>query len=120
MNDFITVENERMILQLFKNLPTTFFLQIKIRVAKWNDYVMIQILSYMKTCLRNGRKGKMGKINYEMDNITSRQFFLHWLWHDISMALRNFRKFCTFDQQTLIGGCYFKHRCILLTVKDYC
>ena len=120
MNDFITVENELMILQLFKNLPTTFFLQIKIRVAKWNDYVMIQILSYMKTCLRNGRKGKMGKINYEMDNITSRQFFLHWLWHDISMALGNFRKFCTFDQQTLIGGCYFKHQCILLTVKDYC
>ena len=43
----------------------------------------------MKTCSRNGREGKMGKINDKMENITSEWFSLHWFQHDISMVLRN-------------------------------
>ena len=43
----------------------------------------------MKTCLRNGRERKMGKINDKMDNITSGWFFLSWFQHDISKVLRN-------------------------------
>ena len=43
----------------------------------------------MNAYLRNGREGKMGKINYKMENITSGWFFLCWFQHDISMILRN-------------------------------
>ena len=35
----------------------------------------------MKTCLRNGREGKMGKINNKMEKKTSGRF-----QHDISMV----------------------------------
>ena len=43
----------------------------------------------MKTCLRNGRERKMGKINDKMDNIALGWFFLSWFQHDISKVLRN-------------------------------
>ena len=42
----------------------------------------------MNTCLRNGREGKMGKIN-KMENITSGWLFLPCFQDDISMVLRN-------------------------------
>ena len=44
----------------------------------------------MKACFQNGREGKMGKINDNVENITSGWFFLHWFHqHDISMVLRS-------------------------------
>ena len=43
----------------------------------------------MKRRLRNGRQGKMGKVNDKMENVTSGWFFLCWLQNKISMLLRN-------------------------------
>ena len=43
----------------------------------------------MKTCLQNGREGKMRKINDEMEDITTGRFSMHWFQHDMSMVLRN-------------------------------
>ena len=52
----------------------TFFLQIKIRLVKWNNYVMIQVFFLHETCLRNDREGKMGKVNDKMENIQDGSF----------------------------------------------
>ena len=59
---------------------------------------MIQFSSYMKTCLRNGRERKMGKINDKMENITLEWFFLSWFQHDTSMVLRNKEISCFTDK----------------------
>ena len=44
--------------------------------------------SYMKACLRNGKEGKMGKINDKMENTTSGWFFLSLFQNDIPMVSR--------------------------------
>ena len=66
-----------------------FFLQIKIRFVKWNNYVMIQVFILYENMLAKWQRRKMGKINYKMENTTSGWFFLHWFQHDISMVSRN-------------------------------
>ena len=42
----------------------------------------------MKTCLRNGREEKMGKINDEMESTTLGWFFLRSFQYDISIVSR--------------------------------
>ena len=49
---------------------------------------MIKFSSYMKTYLRSGTEGKMGKTNDKMENTTSGWFFLRWFQHDISLVSR--------------------------------
>ena len=67
----------------------TFFLQIKIKLVKWNDYVIIQVFVLHENILAKWQKRKMGKITDKTDNITSRWFFLSWFQLDITMVLRN-------------------------------
>ena len=64
----------------------TFFLQSKIWLVNWNNYLMIKAFVLYGSMLR---EGEMGKINVKMENITSAQFFLRWFQHDTSMVLRN-------------------------------
>ena len=79
---------------MFKYSPMTFFLQIKIRLVKWNYYVMIQVFVLYENMLAKWQKMKNGKINNKMENITSEWFFLRWLQHDISMVLINKKTIC--------------------------
>ena len=45
-----------------------FFLQIKVRLVNWNNYLMIKVFVLYGSMLR---EGEMGKINVKMENITS-------------------------------------------------
>ena len=46
---------------LFKNSSMTFFLQIKIRRMKWDDYVMIQVFALHENMLAKWQRRKNGK-----------------------------------------------------------
>ena len=71
----------------------------------------------MKTCLRNGREGKLGKINDKMENITSGWFFLRWFQYNISMVLRRKEISCfthigvwfSLDKSTILSGCLYQN-----------
>ena len=47
--------------ELLKNSPMTFFLQIKIRLVKWDNYVMIQVFVLHENMLAKWQKKKNGK-----------------------------------------------------------
>ena len=78
MNDSITVQ-----------MLMTFFLQIKIRLLKWNDYVMIQVFVLHESMLVKRQRRKNGENNDKMESITLGWFFQRWFQHNISMVLRN-------------------------------
>ena len=73
----------------------------------------------MKTCQRNGREGKMGKINDKMENTTLGWFFLRWFKHDISMVSRNKQIRCfthkpirvqfSVDKSAILSGCFHQN-----------
>ena len=67
----------------------TFFLQIKLSLVKCNHYLMIQVFVLHENMLMKWQRKKNGKINDQLDSITSGLFFLSWFQHDISKVLKN-------------------------------
>ena len=55
---------------MFKYSPIIFFPQIKIRLVKWNYYVVIQVFVLYENMLAKWQKMENGKINDKMENIT--------------------------------------------------
>ena len=79
--------NEWMIPWLFKNLPMTFFLQVKIRIVKWNNYIMIQVFVLYENMLAKWQRMKNGKNKWKNGEHKFRmvlsaafliQIFLRW------------------------------------------
>ena len=57
----------------------TFSLQIKIRLVKWNNYIMVQVFFLDENMPAKWQRRKNGKkINDKMENTTSGCFFLRW------------------------------------------
>ena len=69
--------------------PMTFFLQVKLRLVKCNNYLMIQVFDLHENMLAKWQRKKNGRINDKMESITSGWFFRSWFQHDIFKVLKN-------------------------------